>query len=131
MKKILTLTAALAAAATLAACSSGGGASHASSGPPPNSSGAASAPATQINCAELAGTPVPKTLAAVDCGGATVASMSYGCYPGGHYHGSFFWISPEAADGRDLMPYVGRPGGTWMRGKASASVHQMAALVGC
>jgi hypothetical protein len=113
--------------------------SHDSSSVPLSSRGSTSSSASrsssakasaQASCSKLTGEPVPASLEEVTCtqtGNADVAKRSYPCAAGG----SYFWLSPESADGSDLAPYVGRPGKTWVKGDTSAPIEELAKLVGC
>jgi hypothetical protein len=125
------------AVAAMAGCSSSSGSdagpTSAAQTPGGSSSSGPSSSRTApgvVACSKLAGEPVPASLDDATCsqpGVADVAKQSYPCSGGGLY----FWISPESASGSDLAPYVGRPGKTWVKGSTSASIDQLAQLVGC
>jgi hypothetical protein len=84
-----------------------------------------------LPCAQLAGAAVPVAIAAVTCDAGTgrshVSETEESCAGGG----TFFWVTAQLADGTQLAPLVGKPGGTWRAGKVGDGLAQLKPLIGC
>jgi hypothetical protein len=83
-----------------------------------------------LDCSKVAGTKVPKSIGNVICTSkvaARVTAQALSCKAGGKY----FWLSPESADGSDLTPYVGRPGGRWVKLGPDRQSSDLGAPIGC